>query len=724
MKKALTLTLMSILLTVFVIAQSTSSFDIGPKGPASNSSKGAWTVQFNHNFVRSATAGCETDGVNFYVTQWNSDLIWKLDLTGTVVDSFSITGVTGLRDLAYDGTYFYGGASSNSIFKMDFTTKTLISTINSPSVTVRNICYDPTADNGNGGFWVGNWATDFSLVSRTGTQLSSIASASHGLSSTYGTAFDNVTAGGPYIWAISAGDPANATIFQINVATGTQTGLTHDISSDVTAAGALGGGLWIEQGLVGTTVTLGGLVQGTNIFGYDLASTAIDPYDMAMTSLNIPASGTIGQNTDIKGTLTNEGSEIITSYDLNYTIDNGTTVTENVTGANIASFGTANFTHATPYMATSGMHVIKVWVSNPNGQVDQNTANDELSTNLFCANELYPKTVVYEEATGTWCGWCVRGLVGLNTMAHDVTDGTWIGIGVHNGDPMVVTAYDNAIGNFISGYPSGIMNRKATAVDPGLSALLPAYNSEKANQSIAKIEVTNKSFDETSRAWTADVATTFGLDLTSANYNTALIIVENNVTGTASGYNQANYYSGGGSGDMIDYDGRNYANLANPVPAADMSYNHVGRVLVDGFNGSANSIPTAITYNTANNFSYSGTLPANIEPWRASFVAIIIDNATGEIVNATEVVLGNVSINNATESKYSIYPNPTNGIVTVEGTKDAQIIVYNMIGEIIYSNDKSNENTTIDLSSFAAGNYIVKIISNDEVTTQKIILTK
>ncbi len=491
------------------------------------------------------------------------------------------------------------------------------------------------------------------------------------------------------------------------------------------AAHSSGNGDMLQDPTSGAITALGSIGFGDISVKGHIGS--LEPIEAQLYSIDNDLIVTASATEDIKGTIKNNGTSDITTYDVVYSINGGTPVAAyTVTPSSPITFSSMHsFTHNVPAdLSAGGNFTIEVTISNINGGNDANTTDNTLSKDLLTANELYTKNVVYEEATGTWCGWCVRGLVGLNTMAHDVTNGTWIGIGVHNADPMVVTAYDNAIGNFIGGYPSGIMDRHSGAVDPGLPSLQSAFNMHKVMPAIAKVEVTNKSFDATSRAWSLDVVSTFGMDLTSADYNTALIIVENNVTGTSSGYAQANYYSGGGSGDMIDYDGRNYANLTNPVPAADMSYNHVGRVLVDGFDGSANSIPSTITYNTANSFSYSGTLPANIEPWRASFVAIIIDNATGHIINATEVVLGNVSINNATESKYSIYPNPTNGIVTVEGTKDAQINVYNMIGEIIYSNDKSNENTTIDLSSFAAGNYIVKIISNDEVTTQKIILTK
>ncbi len=83
-----------------------------------------------------------------------------------------------------------------------------------------------------------------------------------------------------------------------------------------------------------------------------------------------------------------------------------------------------------------------------------------------------------------------------------------------------------------------------------------------------------------------------------------------------------------------------------------------------------------------------------------------------------------VGIENINNSNFSIYPNPTTGLVKVDGVEGAQIIVYNIIGEALYTNTNASATTTIDLSSFNAGNYIVKVINNNQVSTQKIILTK
>jgi len=455
------------------------------------------------------------------------------------------------------------------------------------------------------------------------------------------------------------------------------------------------------------------------LFGIGSGCAADDFNFTEITTSSIVAIG----NVNITGKVQNTGTANLTAFDVTYTIDGGAASATFTATCNVATGDFYEFTHNVAWDATAGEHVVAVTTSNANGN---GNGGSTLSKNIKVINEIFPKTVVYEEGTGTWCGWCVRGLVGLNTMAHNITNGTWIGIGVHNADPMTVTAYDAAIGGFISGYPSGIMDRHAGEVDPGLSSLEPAYNEHLNMIPLAKIAVVDQSWDDASRAFTVEVATTFALDITNANYNTALIIVENDVTGVTSGsdtWDQSNYYDDGSNGAMEDWDGFNYVGAGDPVPAATMHYNHVGRQLVDGWAGTALAA-TDVTYNVPVTYSYSGTIPADNDETKTELVALVIDNATGQIVNATAVELDVTSIKQANNANFNIYPNPTTGIVKVEGVEGAQVIVYNMLGSVVYTEANASATTTIDLSSFNAGNYIVKVINNNEVATQKIVLTK
>ncbi|MBI9036190.1 MAG: Omp28-related outer membrane protein [Bacteroidales bacterium] len=341
----------------------------------------------------------------------------------------------------------------------------------------------------------------------------------------------------------------------------------------------------------------------------------------------------------IEGEIRNERDTPITSFDAKYIVDGIESEVCTFDNLNIAFNETYEFTHVQLANIEVGEHAITLQVENINGLgEDDFPTNNALDAELLCVNEIFTKNVVYEEGTGTWCGWCPRGLVGLNTMAHNYTDGTWIGIGVHNGDPMTVSEYDAGIGTFISGYPSGVMNRE-NVYDPGLSNLEPAYLIAKQEIPLAKIVVTGKTWDEGTRDITVEATTNFAMDMAATSYNLSMIIVESGVTGTSSSYNQSNSYSGGGAGDLIDWDGTNWADLPSPVPAADMVYNHVGRVLVNGWDGASGIIPADVVYGTPYTHEFTYTLDDDFNPAEVAIVVMVIDATTGFIVNAQEVYL-------------------------------------------------------------------------------------
>ncbi|MBN2668102.1 MAG: T9SS type A sorting domain-containing protein [Bacteroidales bacterium] len=479
------------------------------------------------------------------------------------------------------------------------------------------------------------------------------------------------------------------------------------------------------NGTAGQSVGMADYSDNTSIMSI---GTGCPDEDVALSDITTPATVGVG-NVNISGIAYNLGTNPLTSFDVVYSFDGGAaSAVFNVTGINVTTGNSYEFTHNVPWSATLGSHNVVITLSNPNGTTDGNLSNNEGDKDIFVVNEVYPKAVVYEEGTGTWCGWCVRGLVGLNTMAHNYTDGSWIGIAVHNGDPMVVTEYDNAIGTYIGGYPSGIMDRNPSEVDPGLTSLEPAYMEHLDMVPLAKVEIAAQSWDAGTRVISIDLEATFGTDIASADFNLAAIIVEDGVTGTTSGYNQTNYYAAGQSGasiPLVDWDGTDYNSLPSSIPAASMVYNHVGRALLGGWAGASGSIPASVTYNTPYAYTFNHTLAADQDEENIKLVGIIIDNATGEIVNAIEEELStSIGVKQVNNTNVRIYPNPTTGLVQISGVDGAQIEVYNMVGQVVYTVDNATGKTSIDLSSLVNGNYIVKVINADQVTTQKIVLNK
>ncbi|HKB86178.1 MAG TPA: T9SS type A sorting domain-containing protein [Ignavibacteriaceae bacterium] len=283
---------------IFPQGSAPGSFDkspnLSPKYQKNFDIRAQWDLEltFNINTATGAAgnAGAEFDGTYLYTTRWASNLIHKYDMAGNLVEEFSIPGVTGLRDLAFDGTYFYGGAAANTIYQMDFVTKTLVGTIPSP-VAVRFIAYDEDND----AFWCGTWSDTPTLVSRTGTNLGSFVT---GLTGQYGAAYDNVTPGGPFLWIFDQGTtgacPGSLMIIQYEISTGSATGLAHDGCADLTDG--IAGGLFSTVDYVAGKFSIGGVEQSNSglddtFFIYEVGDAG-PPVGPGPATDPVPANGT------------------------------------------------------------------------------------------------------------------------------------------------------------------------------------------------------------------------------------------------------------------------------------------------------------------------------------------------------------------------------------------------------------------------------------------------
>jgi len=233
-----------------------------------------WDILQSFSVSDGGEQGIATDGEYIYTAFWGTNgKFGKYTLAGEFIETFIIANVGGIRDLTYDGTYFYGGGGATTIYKLDFAKKTLEGTITSP-VNVRHLSYDPVED----AFWCGDW-TSLRLVSRAGTTLVTGTT----LVSVYGSAYDGYSKGGPYLWFFSQTAVAGygtaedrVMIQQYNIATNSLTGVFHcaiDIPGYQT--GGIAGGAFATDLLIPGKYVLMVNVQATpNLVGvYELENT-------------------------------------------------------------------------------------------------------------------------------------------------------------------------------------------------------------------------------------------------------------------------------------------------------------------------------------------------------------------------------------------------------------------------------------------------------------------
>ncbi|MBW7866908.1 MAG: Omp28-related outer membrane protein [Brumimicrobium sp.] len=446
-----------------------------------------------------------------------------------------------------------------------------------------------------------------------------------------------------------------------------------------------------------------------------------------------PLQGLSGQTIPVEIKVRNLGQDPITSFDINYTYVGGVSVSESVSSVNIASLDTYDHIFTTKVTLVSGTNPFTVTVSNVNGLGQDDEASDDAKTiNVTPTIPAAGKVVVGEEATGTWCQWCPRGAVFMDMMA-DKYEGFWAGIAVHNNDPMAVTDYDAGMGTKIQGYPSALVDRGA-AIDP--SALEDDFVQRILIAPKAVI-VNGAEFDASTR--NLDVTLTFTANATMNGMKVACVLTEDGVTGTAPGYAQANAYAGGGSGVMGGYE-----SLPSTVPASQMVYDHVARVIKPSFNGGSGLIPNGVAAGESYTVCFNFTLPAAWNIDNMNIVGILfaangrIDNGSISTVNEA-ITNGLVDCGSSAgiesevlyeDQTVTIYPNPaqnfTNIVLNLKGQQNVQVDLVDMTGKVIGSRDygmlDGGQQITLPTLGLEAGIYLVNVRINNQLVSKRLIV--
>jgi len=82
------------------------------------------------------------------------------------------------------------------------------------------------------------------------------------------------------------------------------------------------------------------------------------------------------------------------------------------------------------------------------------------------------------------------------------------------------------------------------------------------------------------------------------------------------------------------------------------------------------------------------------------------------------------AVSDVRSSQFNVYPNPTNGVFTIELDDNAKydVTVNNVLGQTVYATSITTMNTIIDLSSFEKGIYTIELKNNSATYTEKVIV--
>lgn len=445
--------------------------------------------------------------------------------------------------------------------------------------------------------------------------------------------------------------------------------------------------------------------------------------DLAITNISISDRAMTGENFNIVGQLTNFGAYPVTSFKTK-AIVNGKEVVHEHEVDMVLHKGTIDFAIPTTAPAHEGCYYNDIQVIEVNGTTDGYPADNAITTQLLALTESYPRKVVMEEFTGTWCGWCPRGMAGIECLQRDYPN-DFIAIAVHGGDTFEDQTYAPIL-NSVSGFPSALINR-AVEADPyygltdgenyGIKDLVEQVKALPTEAQIglsSKLSADNKEIEVTSYS-------KFNISISEAStYMVSYVLLEDKLIGS-----QTNYYAK----SLSSQTGITEADLSeelltyyNKSERFMATYNDVARGIYDAW-GIEGSMSGAIQKGKAKAHTYTFTMPGTVKnKENLSIVALLMDAYTGEIIAAEKVKLGEeklTAIESVAGSTLNADVKTVAGAVVVTAN-NATAEIFTIDGKLIAS-QSVNGTATISTSGLH-GTIIVRVADNKDTYVKKITL--
>lgn len=380
------------------------------------------------------------------------------------------------------------------------------------------------------------------------------------------------------------------------------------------------------------------ILEGDNLPKHELRMSSVADFKAPLAS----------DMATITSKVRNGGTGTVTSFGICYSTDNGEPATKTIE-CNMAPNEYAEFSFKVP-SSEPGQHTVNCTITNVNGVVDEYADNNTFTVKMTVLNPEYARVAVCEEGTGLWCGWCPRGMVGMELMKEQHPN-NFLAVSIHGGDVMEIPSeYPHSyreILNQMEGFPTCFMSRR-TKGDP-YSSIAHMYDSTMSSESPMNISGTAEwNEDKTAINITAEITT--NPDITTATppglYNIAYILVEDGITG----YLQTNYYGDGKNGYMYGWEEKS-------EHTRDVVFNDVARGIFPNVYGEA--LPALLGDGEPTTVHYTLTLPV-YEGKKKDYDVQDKDN-----VRVVGIVLNNNT--NYIETAFSASPNSkTNGIDTHE----------------------------------------------------------
>lgn len=191
--------------------------------------------------------------------------------------------------------------------------------------------------------------------------------------------------------------------------------------------------------------------------------------------------------------------------------------------------------------ATAGAHEVEVAITKVNGEELEKPFTAKFSQDVV--SRIVPRYTIVEEFTGTGCGWCPRGWVGMGYVKEQCSDIAGV-IAFHqynSSDPMYIAGYHNP---GLTGAPGCMIDRKGESEpyygdnDEGIVKTVKRYAQDVPDVAV-EVEAVYTDANLTEVAATA--STEFLTDLPGSEL--VFVLTGDGLAGATSSWKQGNFYA-------------------------------------------------------------------------------------------------------------------------------------------------------------------------------------
>ncbi|OJW81196.1 MAG: hypothetical protein BGO69_04685 [Bacteroidetes bacterium 46-16] len=421
------------------------------------------------------------------------------------------------------------------------------------------------------------------------------------------------------------------------------------------------------------------------------------PEDYDVSTDKVQVAKILLNNTPLKVVVTNQGAQVISSLDMNYSIDAGAPVNQTFNGLNIIPYASDTLTFSVNIngLPIDSSYTVAVYATAVNGNPDAHPADNQVSKTVIIGSSSVQRSVLFEECTSSTCPPCAGFASHYDpiweALGANIPDSNFNIIKYQQNFP---APYDSSYNTYAGqrygyynmyGIPALEMDGSEEGpIDPLLHKLVPAYLTMTGNY------IYNASVDS------VYVTVTVTPHFTAVgNYRLRVALTENH-------YQNPNNLNG-----QLDYYDVERDMLPDATGTATDTF-------IDGVTKTYTFKTNVTSGNVHKNSHTFWGSPAN-----SHMVAFVQDDDTREvlqsIIAAPAHPTGMPNVSAITD--VFVYPDPASTVTHVtfglESTQQVSVRLTNIEGRELYNNTelmKSGTHTvTIPTENLAAGLYLVMI---------------